>query len=142
MSSKPIHSITLRAICAATESEEKVKSALSLFIYGNEIETISTEGHFGNTITILSSTMGGKDCNQFIELLTSELSELELERLKAETGERIDDDCNYHLRFDKQAAYTGIVKLATTSDIIDARIKIKSYPAQRDKAIAIADTIF
>jgi RNA binding exosome subunit len=142
MSSKPIHSITLRAICAATESEEKVKSALSLFIYGNEIETISTEGHFGNTITILSSTMGGKDCNQFIELLTSELSELELERLKAETGERIDDDCNYHIRFDKQAAYTGIVKLATTSDIIDARIKIKSYPAQRDKAIAIADTIF
>jgi RNA binding exosome subunit len=142
MSSKPVHSISLRAICAATESEEKVKSALSLFIFGNEIETISTEGHFGNTITILSSTIKGRDCNAFIELLTSRLSRYDLERLKAETCERIDDDCNYHLRFDKQAAYSGVVKLATTSDIIDSRIKIKAYPAQRDKAIAIADTIF
>lgn len=142
MSSKPIHSVTLRAICAATESEEKVKSALSIFLFDNEIETISTEGHFGNTITILSSTIKGRDCSRFIELLTSRLPGPELERLKAETCERIDDDCNYHLRLDKQAAYTGIVKLAATSDIIDTRIKIKAYPAQRDKAIAIAETIF
>ncbi len=142
MSSKPIHSISFRAICAATESEEKVKSALSLFIFDNKIETIRTEGHFGNTITILSSTIRGRDCSRLIDLLTTELSEVELEHLKAETSERIDEDCNYHLRFDKQAAYTGIVKLAATSDIIDARIKIKAYPAQRDKAIAIAETIF
>ena len=113
-----------------------------MFNLGDEIETINTEGHFGNTITILSSKIRGKDCSRFIELLTSRLSGSELERLKAETCERIDDDCNYHLRLDKQAAYTGIVKLATTSDIIDTRIKIKAYPAQRDKAISIADTIF
>lgn len=142
MSSKPIHSISLRAICAATESEEKIKSALSLFIFGNEIETITTQGHFGNTITILSATIRGKDCSLFIKLLTSKLPQEEIQRLKTETCERVDDDCNYHLRFDKQAAYMGIVKLAATSDIIDTRIKIKSYPAQRDKAIAIADMIF
>ena len=142
MSSKPIHSISLRTICAATESEEKVKSALSQFTLDNEIETINTEGHFGNKITILSSTIRGRDCSRFIELLRSRLSGSDLERLKAETCERIDDDCNYHLRLDKQAAYMGIVKLAATSDIIDARLKIKAYPAARDKAIAIADTIF
>lgn len=142
MSSKPIHSISFRAICAATESEEKVKSALSLFIFDNDIETINTEGHFGNTITILSATIRGKDCSRFIELLKTELSGSELERMKAETGERIDDECNFHLRFDKQAAYTGILKLAATSDIIDTRIKIKAYPAQREKAIAISETIF
>ncbi len=142
MGSKPIHSISLRAICAATESEDKVRSALSMFLFENEIEANTTEGHFGNRITILSATMKGKDCDRFIELLISGLPEKEIKRLKAETCERVDEDCIFHIRFDKQAAYNGIVKLASSSDIIDARIKLKSYPAQRNKAIAAADTIF
>lgn len=142
MSSKPIHNIFFRAICAATESEEKVKKALSLFIFGNEIDIIKTEGHFGNPISILTATIRGNDCSRFIEILKSKLPEHDLQRLKKEIYDRVDDNCVLHIRFDKQAVYCGNAQLATTGDTISTEIKLRTYPARREKAIAVAENIF
>lgn len=137
-----IHNVTLRAIAQATESEERVKKALSLFLFDNEIETIKTEGHYGNPITILQAQIKGRDCRKFIDFLKSKLSESDLERLKNQLTERVDDDCVIHLRFDKQAAYNGTVLLATTTDTIAAQVKLRAYPARREKALAIAKELF
>ncbi|MDD5474438.1 MAG: RNA-binding domain-containing protein [Candidatus Methanoperedens sp.] len=137
-----IHNVSLRAFIHATESEDRVKTALSLFLFDNEIETIKTEGHFGNPITILQVHVKGRDCRRFIELLKTKLPEHELGRLKKELGKRIDDNCYFHIRFDKQAAYKGIVQLATTTDTIAADIKLKAYPAKRENAVAAAEGIF
>ncbi|MCZ7355955.1 MAG: exosome subunit [Candidatus Methanoperedens sp.] len=137
-----INNITLRAIVQATESEDRVCTALSLFLFDSEIERIRTEGHFGNPITILQARITGKKCSQFIELLKSKLPESDLEKLKNERCERIDEDCCFHIRFHKQAAYNGKVQLATTTDTIAAEIKIKVYPAKREKALAVSETIF
>ncbi len=134
-----IHNITLRAIAQATESVDRVKIALSLFIFGDEIEVITTEGHFGNAITILQTRLKGKDCNRFIENLKTNLDDHELLRLKKELRGRVDDECVLHIRFDKQAAYGGIIRLATTSDTITAEIKLRAFPARREKAIAVAE---
>ncbi len=141
MSSKPIHNISFRAICAATESEEKVKKALSLFIFENEIDIINTDGHFGNPISIFTSIIRGNDCSRFIEILRS-LPEQDIKRLKIEIYDRVDDDCVLHIRFDKQAAYGGNARIATTGDTISAEIKLRTYPARREKAIAVAKNIF
>ncbi len=137
-----IHNITLRAKASATESEERVKTALSIFLFDGEIEIINTEGHFGNPITILLARIKGKNCNRFIEHLKANLSEQELNRLRNELCERMDDDCSLHIRFDKQAAYIGKVQLATTTATIATDIKIKAYPAKREKAIEVAEKIF
>ncbi len=137
-----IHHVTLRTIAQATESEDRVKAALSLFLPDGKIETIDTEGHFGNPITILQAQIKGRDCNRFIDLLKSKLKEQDMKRLKGELGERIDDECRLHIRFDKQAAYKGAVQLATTADTIAAEIKIKAYPAIRQNAIQVAEGIF
>ncbi len=137
-----IHSIILRAIAQATESEEKVKAALSLFLFDGEVETVKTEGHYGNPITILQAQIKGRDCRKFIELLKSKLSESDLERLKEELSERVDDDCVLHLGFDKQAACNGTVQLPTTTDKIAVQVKLRAYPARREKALAIAKELF
>ncbi len=137
-----IHNITLRAKASATESEERVKTALSIFLFDGEIEIINTEGHFGNPITIFLVLIKGKNCSRFIEYLKANLSEQELDRLRKELDERVDDDCSLHIRFDKQAAYKGTVQLATATDTIAAEIKIKAYPAKREKAIEVAEKIF
>ncbi len=137
-----LHNITLRAIAQATEGEDRVKSALSLFLFDGEIETIKTEGHYGNPITILQAQIKERNCSRFIELLKSKLAEHDLKRLKNESCERVDEDCVLHIRFDKQAAYKGIVQLATTADTIVAEIKLKAYPAKREKAIAVAGELF
>jgi RNA binding exosome subunit len=137
-----IHNISLRTISAATESEDRVKTALSLFLFDNEIESIKTEGHYGNPITILQAQVKGRDCARFIELLKSKLGEHDLKRLKNESCERVDEDCVLHIRFNKQAAYKGMVRLAATADTIDTAIKLKAYPARREKAIVVADELF
>jgi RNA binding exosome subunit len=142
MNLKPIHNISFRAICAATESEEKVKKALSLFIPEKEIDIIKTEGHFGNPISILIATIRGNDCSRFIEILRSKLSEQDLQRLKNEICDRVDDDCVLHIRFDKQAANGGNAQLATKGDTITTEIKLRAYPARREKAIAVAEKCF
>jgi len=137
-----IHNVTLRAIAQTTESEERVKKALSLFLFDCEIETIKTEGHYGNPIAILQAQIKGRDCRKFIDFLKSKLSESDLKRLKNELSERVDDDCVLHLRFDKQAAYKSAVQLATTTDKIAAQVKLRAYPARREKALAIAKELF
>ncbi len=138
-----IHNIVFRAIVRATESEDRVKTALSLFIFDNEIETIVTEGHFGNRITIMNARLKRKDCNRFIDVVKSGLSEPDLQRLGNELYDRVDDECVLHIRFDKQTAYSGAVKLASSAaDTITAEIKLRAYPARPDNAIAIAEKIF
>ena len=137
-----VNSITLRAIASATEAEDRVKTALSLFLFGEEIETIKSEGHFGNPIAILQARIKGKNCSRFIELLKSKFFENELERLRTEVCDRVDDHCVLHVRFDKQAAYNGTVQLSSTSDTITAEIKLRVYPAKRDRAVAVAEKIF
>jgi RNA binding exosome subunit len=137
-----IHNISFRTIVSATESEDRVKSALSLFIFDNEIYLNNTEGHFGNPISIMEAKIRGKKCSQFIELLKSNLPSSDILRLKNELDERIDDECNLHIRLDKQAAFQGMLKLATSCDMIVVQIKLKAYPASYENAIAVARNIF
>jgi RNA binding exosome subunit len=136
-----IHKITLRAISQATESEERVKIALSLFLSGEEMEIVHTMGHFGNPISILQASIKARNSGRFIKLFGYRLSEYDLRRLKNEICERVDDDCVLHIRFDKQAAYKGRVELANTKDAISAEIKIKAYPARPENAIAAAEKL-
>jgi RNA binding exosome subunit len=137
-----IHRITLRAISQATESEDRVKTALSLFLSGEKMEIVHTMGHFGNPISILQASIKGRNSGRFIKLFRSRLAEYDLKRLKNEICERVDDDCVLHIRFDKQAAYNGRVELAKTKDGISAEIKLKAYPARPENAIAAAEMIF
>ncbi len=137
-----IHYITFRASVHATESDDRVKTALSLFLFDNKITQTQTEGHFGNPITLLQGQVRGKDYKRFIDLLKSSLPEYELEKLRNERCERIDDECCLHIRFDKQAAFEGQVRLATTADTIIAKIKIRAYPANYENAIEAAEALF
>ena len=136
-----IHYITFQASVHATESDDRVKTALSLFLFENKINETQTEGHFGNPIILLQGQIKGKDCTRFIDILKSSLPEYELEKLRNERCERIDDECCFHIRFDKQAAFEGRVRLAATADTITAKIKIRAYPANYEKALAAAEAL-
>lgn len=137
-----VHYITFRASVHATESDDRVKTALSLFLLDNEINETKTEGHFGNPITLLHGQIKGKECIRSIDLIKSGLLEHELERLRNECFERIDDECCLYIRFDKQAAFDGKVRLAKTKDAITAKIKLKAYPAHYEKALEAAISLF
>ncbi len=145
-----IHHIILRVIAHATEDVSRVREALDFFLSGagvregsKLIEELQAEGHHGNPITILSVQLKRKaDCLGFARFVHERLSEEERAWLRKEMPEKLDDNQVFHLRFDKQAAYLQQVKLTDSSDAITAKVKIETYPKNREKAGAIVEELF
>ncbi|AKJ37464.1 MULTISPECIES: RNA-binding protein [Methanosarcina] len=145
-----IHHIILRVIAHATEDVSRVCEALDFFLSGagvrdgsKLIEEFQAEGHHGNPITILSVQLKRKaDCLSFARFVRENFSEEDIAKLREEMPERLDDDQVFHLRFDKQAAYLQQVKLTNSSDAITAKVKIETYPKNREKAGAIVEELF
>jgi RNA binding exosome subunit len=145
-----IHHINLRVIAHATEDVSRVKEALDFFLSGagvlegrKLIEELQAEGHHGNPINILSVQLKRKaECLGFAHFVRENFSEEDVAWLKEEMPDRLDDNQVFHLRFDKQAAYLQQVKLTDSSDAITAKVKIETYPKNREKAGAIVEELF
>jgi RNA binding exosome subunit len=129
-----IHRISFRAFVAATEAEDRVRDALSIFVPLDGITSTAAEGHFGNRIKILEATLEKKDGLAFFRILREQLPREELQRLHRELSARVDDSCRFHLRLDKQAAYKGMVRLTDSKDSLDVTALIATYPARREEA--------
>ena len=133
-----LHRITFRAFVAATEAEERVYKALSIFVPLDSIISTAAVGHFGNDIKILEATLKKKDGLIFFRILREQLPREDLLRIRREISIRTDDSRHFHLRLDKQAAYKGLVRLTDSKDAIDVTASIATYPANREEAMRIA----
>lgn len=133
-----LHRITFRAFIAATEAEERVYKALSIFVPLDSINATAAKGHFGNDIKILEATLKKKDGLIFFRILREQLPREDLLRLRREISSRVDESSHLHLRLDKQAAYKGLVRLTDSKDAIDVTASIATYPANWDEAVRIA----
>ena len=134
MSDKPpFLNIRLRAIAQATEIEERVEAAM-LFVSGlEEVPFITAEGHFGNPITIFEVEITkNRDMKKFLLILKDAGMLVELMK-KIEP--RLDENCVFHFRLDKQKAYAEKLELASSKDIIDVSMKVAAYPAKREIAL-------
>ncbi len=135
------HYIALETFVHATEDASRVESAMRLFIPEDcKINVSKTEGHFRNPITVFTAKLEKKACKPFIEIV-KRLPAAELSKLRREVAQRVDGECNFHVRFDKQSAYNGIVRLASTNDAIDIIIKVETYPSKRDSAIKVMEDL-
>lgn len=125
------HYTDLRGFCYATEDEERVERALRHYLpeeYPVERET--NEGHHGDEIVVLSARVDNADDVRHV--MEKVLEAGERDRIIDEIGERVDDDCSFHLRLDKQEAYSGISALG---EGLHLRAKVEAYPAKRAKAV-------
>jgi RNA binding exosome subunit len=125
-------SLKFRTYVHATESHEKVERALRTACGDDvDIATEKTSGFHGNPIEILETEISGK---KNIDSVFSNIMILLPELFCDDTHElekRLDDDCVVHMRFDKQAAYSGRLMLVSHEDVIAMQAKVRSYPASR-----------
>jgi len=134
MPSVPFHYVDLRTFCYATEDVKRVEEALRTFLPEEyPIERAESEGHYGDRIVVLSARVENAD--QVRHVLSQVASLDDIEAVKTELDDRIDDNCSFFLTFDKQAAFRGEV---ARGDGITLRAKVEAYPAKREKAIANA----
>ncbi|WGI17393.1 RNA-binding protein [Methanonatronarchaeum sp. AMET-Sl] len=144
MSEIPVHYVMLRAFSYTTESDEKVKKALNLFLPPEtDIESQELEGNFGNKINLFRSKIEkSREIRDLIHQIKTSLTEAQIKELEKQIERRTDEDCNLYLRFNKQDAYKEKFSLTNTGNSINIRFKIAAYPAKKQKAIDIGKTLF
>ena len=126
--------VETRAFSRATEIVERVESAiLNIFPteFRDHVKTTHTmtEGHLQVPVVIISATLEGKKrCEPLVTNIISNLSESDKKYLLKSLDRRIDDECIFFLRIDKQAAYLDEIQLARNTDVISVQIHIRSYP--------------
>ncbi|WP_224269459.1 RNA-binding protein [Haloprofundus salinisoli] len=131
MASVPFHYIDVRSFCYATEDEKRVEEALRTFLpEGFEVDRVENKGYHGDRIVVLSARVENADDLRHVLSRMSELDELD--RLLAELDDRVDDNCSFFVRLDKQAAFRDEVRLG---EGITLRAKVEAYPAKREAAI-------
>jgi RNA binding exosome subunit len=131
MASVPFHYIDLRAFCYETEDDKRVEGALRTFLPEEfEIERTQSEGHHGDRILVLSARVENADD---VRHVLDKLRELpDLDDVRDELDERVDDNCSFFVSLDKQDAFRGEVSLG---EGITLRAKVEAYPAKKDAAV-------
>ncbi len=116
------------AIAHATEEVTNVERAVRFLIgliLRSEVSLSRQylKGHYGNMITTISARLPAKILpSNPLELLSHELSEFDRQFLSSEIRSCVDEEGNLYLRFDKQEAFLGTVKLQQGDPI---RVKLK-----------------
>jgi len=137
-----IHNLSYRAFVYGTENEEKVREALSTLLPTAQPTKEITEGYHKNQVTILQGKITKKrEIKDFLEKLGS-LKPSSKKRILRELEGRMDDRGNLFLRFDKQRAYLGDLKIVEHGDSLHLKLKIAAYPARKEEALKIARQIF
>ena len=139
MANLPIHWIATRALCHATEEEDRVRKAVEFVLPGADETRTIVEGQFGNPLVILSrrETNGSR-----IQRVWARFGEAGiLSGMRADLGQRLDSDGVLHLRLDKQAAFEEVLGLSSGSDAIDLQVKLKAFPAKAVALRRVADEL-
>jgi RNA-binding protein len=137
-----IHNISYRAFVYGTENKEKVLESIKTLFPHSHPRCITTEGYYKNQVLILTNKFDKKrEIKDFVDKL-SNMKPQERKRIINELEDKMDDYGNLFLRFDKQRAYLGDLKVVEHGDSIHVKIKIAAYPAKKKVAIEIARNLF
>jgi RNA binding exosome subunit len=129
-----VSKIEARAYVRTTEVFERVVSAvLSIFPEHLRqsvlIESSKAEGQVGDTITIVSGALDGEeDCEAALDYLFGQMDRQSRRIIERSLDIRLDDQCIFFLRIDKQAAFQGLVRMANGQDVISVKLYFKHYP--------------
>jgi RNA-binding protein len=118
----PIAYVELRVFSHATEDDQKVQTAVkNILPEGLAAELAFTKtgltGHHNNPIVLLEAKLTDKALlPSVLEKIAAGLSSLDKEQLCTALAQHVDKH-NLYLRFDKQDAYLGKVKLSAVDPI-------------------------
>lgn len=131
--------IKARAFSRATELPERVESAILNLIpeeFRNDVKlnTSDVEGHSGDDRQIVVAQLKNKiGCEATLDHIFSSFDDRDRRRVRNSLLRRLNMNCLFFLRIDKQAAFLGKIALADGPDVISVRIDIKQYPKCRQK---------
>ena len=125
------HWLRVQTFCYATERKELIGETMTELLGTDEFEVDVSEGEHGNTMLILSQRLTKqKEFNALFSKLGANIRDAIVEDI----DNRIDEDCVFYIRLDKQKAVQGIYDIAHHGDVISITGKVQSHPARKDVA--------
>lgn len=141
---KTAHNITISVFSNEGEDSEKIKegliklAALDMEKEKIKIEQEKAEGVLGNRIDIFKINLEKeRHVKSFLRNLFSKLSQQQKELLVKQTETRVDDECRFFLRLDKNKLLEGKYWITEKGDCYHIKILIAAYPAKKENAVEI-----
>ncbi len=134
MPATTFHWIRVQTFCYATERKELLEEVMESLLGEAEYSEEITEGEHGNTMTILEARLTKQ--RQFVDLFTS-LGEDICDWIAEDVDNRVDEDCVFYMRLDKQKAVQGICEVAHHGDVVAITGKVQAHPARKEVAARI-----
>ena len=126
--------VEARAFSRATEVSDRVVAAI-LNLYPEkyrelvDFESTKVEGQSSDGIFIVESSLKDKiGCEVTLDYIFGKLEERDRRQLSNSLLRRLDRNCLFFIRIDKQAAFLDDIVLAKGSDVISVQIHIRQYP--------------
>ncbi|MBR3411009.1 MAG: exosome protein [Candidatus Methanomethylophilaceae archaeon] len=127
------HWVRVQVFCYATERQELLEETLAELLGTDEFTEDISEGEHGDTMLILEARLTKqREYNALFRKLGSDIREW----IKEDVENRVDEDCVFYMRLDKQKAVRGEYEVAHHGDVISITGKIQSHPARKDVAEA------
>ena len=126
------HWLRIETFCYATEKEELVSQTFRDLVGTDEFQTDVSESEHGNQMLILQHmATKQREMDEIFSRLGKEL----LQELSDDLENRIDEDCVFYTRLDKQRAVCGEYRGAHHGDVISITGKVASNPARKEVAM-------
>ncbi|MHA1138278.1 MAG: RNA-binding domain-containing protein [Candidatus Thorarchaeota archaeon] len=134
-----IRKIEARVYSRATEITDRVATAiLNLFpedVRKNvSITEEKAEGQSGDAISILTGLLKNKDeCELTFDFILKHMEKKDRRTVKRSLDLRLNNNCVFFLRIDKQGAFLEKIRLADNADVIRARFYFRDSPRCKKK---------
>ena len=126
------HWIRVQAFCYATERRELLEETMAELLGTDEFEEEISEGEHGNVMTILEARLSKqREFNALFRKLGKDICDWIIEDI----DNRVDDDCMFYVRLDKQKAVQGEYSVAHQGDVFAITGKVQSHPAKKEVAV-------
>ena len=126
------HWLRIETFCYATEKEDLVSQTFRDLVGADEFQTDVSESEHGNQMLILQHmATKQREMDEIFSRLGKEL----LQALSDDLENRIDEDCVFYTRLDKQRAVCGEYRVAHHGDVISITGKVASNPARKEVAM-------
>ena len=126
------HWVRVQTFCYATEKRELLEETMTELLGTDEFEEEISAGEHGNVMTILEARLTKqREFNALFRKLGPEICGWIVDDIE----NRIDDDCVFYIRLDKQKAVQGQYEVAHHGDVVAITGKVQAHPAKKDVAV-------
>ncbi len=134
-----IRKIETRAYSRATEISERVSTAICGIFPEDVRQNVSfseemAEGQSGDSISIVTGLLDNRnECEISLDYMLKQMEKKDRRAIKRTLDLRLNNNCVFFLRIDKQGAFLGKIRLAENADVIRTRIYFRDSPRCKKK---------